>query len=358
MKIVQVCQRYYPEIGGIETHVKEISERLVKNGHNVEVLCTDPTGKLQKKETINEVRVIRFRSIAYKDAFFLAPQIYFYLRSKTYDCIHIHNYHAFPALLATLACRDFIFTPHYHGGSHSKIKNLLYKPYKLIGGFIFKKANKIVCVSKFEMELIRNHFKINNNKLVFIPNGLNLEEFNNVEPIRREHRTILYVGRLEKYKGVHHIISTLSMLYGYRLEIIGKGPYKKNLLVLAEKLNVSDRIDWLSGLARSDLLLHYKSADVFINLSRFEAYGITVAEALASGTPCVVAMGSALDDFIDGEGCVGISHPVDLTYLTNLIKGRKRVKPKKLPDWQDIVSELLKEYFIPETNKTENVENT
>ncbi len=50
MKIAQVCPRYYPDIGGVETHVQEISERLVKRGFEVDVVCTDTTGGLRKRE--------------------------------------------------------------------------------------------------------------------------------------------------------------------------------------------------------------------------------------------------------------------------------------------------------------------
>jgi glycosyltransferase involved in cell wall biosynthesis len=45
-------------------------------------------------------------------------------------------------------------------------------------------------------------------------------------------------------------------------------------------------------------------------LSSHESYGITAAEALASGTPCVVAKGSALDEFVDGIQCLGIDEPI------------------------------------------------
>ncbi len=344
MRIVLVCQRYYPEIGGIETHAKEISERLVKKGHDVEVVCTDPTGKLKKNEVINGVRVTRFRSLAYKDAFFFAPQIYFYLRSRSYDCVHIHNYHAFPALFAILACRDFVFTPHYHGGSSSKVKSLLHKPYRLLGGFIFRKARKIICVSKFEMTLLKKHFNIGDEKLVHIPNGLNREEFRDIKPMKKDQKTILYVGRLEKYKGVQYIISALTVLSGYRFEIIGRGPYEKELQMLAEKLAVNDRIDWLCGLNRKELLSYYKSADVFVHLSRFEAYGITVAEALACGTSCIVAEGSALSDFIDGEGCVGVRYPIDIKTLAGIITSRKKITPREMPDWETVTSELIALY--------------
>jgi glycosyltransferase involved in cell wall biosynthesis len=114
LKIAQVCPRYHPDIGGVETHVREISDRLVKNGHEVEVITTDPTGKLRKSELINGVEVTRFRSLAPGDAYYLSPQIYPYLKKNAFDIIHAHSYHALPALFAALANpgSKLIFTPH------------------------------------------------------------------------------------------------------------------------------------------------------------------------------------------------------------------------------------------------------
>jgi glycosyltransferase involved in cell wall biosynthesis len=344
LRIAQVCPKYYPEIGGVETHVKEISERLVKKGHEVEVICTESSGNLRKHDVINGVKVTRFCSIAYRNAFYFSPQIYFYMRSHLYDGVHIHNYHAFPAFFAALACKGFIFTPHYHGGSYFKVRNLLHMPYRMPGVFIFRRASKVITVSQFEKELLKKHFKIGNQKFLSIPNGLNMEEFRNISPGKTENKTILYVGRLEKYKGVHHIISALPMLEEYRLEIIGSGPYEKDLNILAEKLRLNDRIDWLSGLGRAELLSHYKSAAVLVNLSRFESYGITIAEALACGTPCIVAKGSALEDFIDGEGCVGINYPIDKRTLVSSIRSKKKIKPREMRDWNDITVELIEVY--------------
>ena len=50
MRIAQVCPRYSPYIGGVETHVEEISKRLVARGHEVTVITTDPSGKLPQSE--------------------------------------------------------------------------------------------------------------------------------------------------------------------------------------------------------------------------------------------------------------------------------------------------------------------
>lgn len=119
------------------------------------------------------------------------------------------------------------------GGSHG---NLFFRPYQIIGSYIFKKAEKIVCVSKYEMKRIKKDFQVPYDKLTYIPNGLNLNEFKDVRSFERNCKTILYVGRLEKYKGIQYIIEVLPKLQEYRLEIIGTGSYKKQLQEQARKL--------------------------------------------------------------------------------------------------------------------------
>lgn len=349
MKIAQVCPRYHPDVGGVETHVREVSERLVRKGFDVEVITTNPSGKLHD-EAINGVKVVRFRSIAPNDAFFFAPQIYGYLKDRNYDVIHAHNYHAFPALFAALAKKDrkLVFTPHYHGSGHTFIRNLLLKPYRPLGAKIFKNADKVVCVSQFELNLIKEHFNVPAFKLIHIPNGINLDEFRGIKPLEREQKTILFVGRLEKYKGVQYIIQALPLLGEYRLEIVGTGPYEQELKQLASKLGVSERINWIKELSRPELLRHYKSADVFVMLSTHEAYGIVVAEALASGTPCIVARAGALSEFVDDEMCFGVALPVEANELAEMIERAasvKRVKyDKDLMDWDEVVERLIGVY--------------
>lgn len=351
MKIAHVCPRYYPDIGGVETHVREISERLVKTGLSVEVICTDPSGNLPRHETINSVIVTRFKSVAPGDAYFFAPQIFGYLRGQTYDIIHAHSYHAFPALFAMLAKngRSLIFTPHYHREGHTFIRNLLHKPYKLIGSKIFEKADKVICVSDFEKRNILSDFRITPEKIEKIPNGIDLAEILNSRHDKKPEglRTLLYVGRLEKYKGIQYIIAALAQLRDFKLKIIGKGPFEKNLRELSRDLSVTERIDWFKDLTREEILKHYASSDVFLMLSRHEAYGITVAEALASGLPCIVAMGSALEEFVDGKTCVGLNYPINTERLVNAIKNISSMPAKRynnIMDWNDVTKLLIKIY--------------
>lgn len=356
MKIVQVCPRYYPDIGGVETHVQEISERLVKRGFKVEVVCTDPAGVLPRHEIINGVTVTRFSSFAPGEAYYIAPQIYFYLKEQSYDLVHAHSYHALPALFAALAKngRRMVFTPHYHRSGHTFIRDVLHKPYRLIGSGIFGKADKVICVSEHERRKVIKDFDLPEAKVKVIPNGLDLGEFKNTGYGRKDNSrgTLLYVGRLEEYKGVQHIINALPLLRDSRLEVIGQGPHEYNLRKLAEKLLVTERINWYKQMTREELLRHYASAGVFIMLSRHEAYGITVAEALASGTPCIVAAGSALDEFVDGKRCLGIEAPITTDKLAKAVRQLKEshikddMKIENLPihDWNDVTDELIEVY--------------
>jgi glycosyltransferase involved in cell wall biosynthesis len=354
LKIAQVCPRYYPDIGGVETHVREISERLVKNGHEVEVITTDPTGKLRKKEFISGVEVTRFRSLAPGDAYYLAPQMYPYIKKNDFDIVHIHSYHAFPALFAVLAKPKgkFIFTPHYHRSGHTFFRNLLHKPYRFLGRILFSRADRVICVSEYERELLTEDFAISD-KIIKIPNGINLEEFQNLQRKQKgtSERILLYVGRLEEYKGVQYIIRALPHLPDFRLQIVGKGLYEEELRKFASQAGVADRIEWLKDISRHELLQRYACADIFMMLSKHEAYGITVAEALAAETPCIVAKGSALDEFADGNMCIGITDPItdgklveSIRYLNQLPDFEEPKDKKIILDWKEVTG-LLEDIY-------------
>jgi len=357
LRIAQVCPRYYPDIGGIETYVKEISERLVAQGYEVEVVTTDPGGKLKKYEIINGVRITRFKSFAPNNAFFFAPKMYFYLKKQNHDVIHAHNYHAFPSLFAALAKNStrLVFNPYFHGKGHTFFRNILHVPYKLLGYYIFNQSDKIVCISKYEQKKIQKAFNIEDDDVEIIPPGIDGPEFKNIEPFQREGKTILYVGRLEAYKGVQYLIEAFLRLKEYRLVIIGEGPYEINLKSLSQKLNMG-RIDWLNNVSRTDLLRHYKSANVFVLLSKYESYGITVAEALACGTPCVVALGSALDEFVDGKSCIGIEQPltadklIDAVIRLDYLKDKSGTRLQKIENWDHVVERLICIYKESDTN--------
>jgi len=351
MRVAQVCPRYRPYIGGIETHVERVSEALVERGFEVDVLTTDSSGKLPKEETINSVGIKRFKSWAPNEAYYFSRDLKKHLmkNSDSFDIVHAHGYGAFPALYATQAKgrNKLVFTPHYHGTGHTLFRSLLHIPYKFLGKRIFEKSDKTICVSNYEKFLIENHFGPNEEKVVVIPNGVNLEEFKVVRKKKKDHRAILYVGRLEKYKGVQYILQVLPRLStDIVLEVVGKGPYKRSLVKLARELDVEGRVRFFEGLPRTELLQKYAEADVFVLLSKHEAFGISVAEALAAKKTCILANTSGLKEWIDNENCFGVNYPLELEGLVRLINrviGRE-AQQTKLWNWEEAVGKLTELY--------------
>ena len=315
--------RYYPDIGGIEEHVRNISQELARK-HEVVVCTTDPSGKLPKEETIDQVKVKRFRSWAPNEAYFFSRGLRHYLNrnSNGFDIVHAHGYHAVPALYAANSKRKnkLFFTAHYHGTGHTRLRRLLHRPYRFVGKKIFEEADKVICVSKHERALILRDFKVNEAKVIVVPNGFNLKEYQGLHKGKKDFRAILCVGRLEQYKGAQYLIEALpKMDNDILLEIVGKGPYKETLVRLAKRLDVTNRVRFSQDLPRHSLLQKYVDADLFVLLSTHEAYGISVGEALCAGTPCLVANISALKEWIDDVNCFGVDYPINLDQLGDLM---------------------------------------
>ena len=351
MKIAQVTPRYSPYIGGVETHVQEISERLVLRGIEVDVLTTDPEGKLPKTEIINGVNVKRFRSWAPSDSYYFSFELPEYIKkyASEYNLIHSHSYHALPSLYAAMnrASTPLIFTPHYHGKGHTWFRDLLHLPYKLIGGGIFNEAIQIIAVSEWEKKLLLESFNIDEKVVEVIPNGVNKREFLGLKRSICKSRNILSVGRLEQYKGMQYLLKVLPSLdEDVRLTVIGKGVFRVQLEKMIRDLAIGGRVNLIDYLDRKSLVQMYSDADLFVLLSEDEAYGITVAEALTAGTPCIVADASALTEWIDGKTCLGVGLPVNLITLKAEIEAMMgvRVQRSSILDWEDITDKLLSIY--------------
>lgn len=359
MRILQVSPHSYTRKargGGVLEYVRNISERLAKR-HDVTVYATDPRRSFPRCETINGVRVERFRRFAPSRAYFFSWEMLLKLRKVEFDVVHGHCYQAFPLHFSVLAKRKkFVASTHFHGVGHSVFRDSLIKLFRPFGERTLRVADKIVTVSEYEKSLLCRQFRLNPNRIVAIPCGVNFSEFEGLKRQKRGFRSILYVGRLVRYKGPQYLIEVLPRLDDDAvLEIVGKGELRRILEKRARKLNVLDRVKFYQDLSRRELLQKYVDADVLVLLSRYEAYSMAVAEALVAGTPCIVADGSALTEWIDGELCFGIEYPINVNELAQLIDNatkckklviKTKLRRKKIRDWDDVVEQL--EHFYKE----------
>ena len=355
MKIIEVCPRYYPFIGGIETHVREISDRIKNRGHEIEIFTTDPTGKLKKEEIINGIRVRRFKSIAPNESYFFTHELYNALKKESYDVLHAHSFQAFPSFIAFMARKSdkkFIFTPHYQLDFVNPLKVFLHGLYDQIQKKMFFKSNKVICVSNHEMKTLQKKFNIPFEKTVVIFNGLNIEEIQKIKkPEKKYDFEIIYTGRLERRKNIHLVLPALKKLIeenpkiDIHYTVIGKGFYKKKLLEFIKKLGLSEHVSFHQDLSKNELMEKYKRADVFVCLSNYEAFGISVFEALACKTPVIVSDTGGFLSFVKNNynGFILNSPSELIEKLRFLLKNKLHFKQDFTPySWDSITEETLR----------------
>jgi glycosyltransferase involved in cell wall biosynthesis len=344
MNILQVTPRYPPHTGGVETHVKEISERLVGRGHEVTVVTADAGEDVRDREIRNGVVVRRHRGLSPGGAFHVAPGIGLTVHNSKADIVHAHNYHSLPLLFASLgkSGQRFVVTPHYHGGSASSYRDRLLTLYRPIGERGLRRGDVVIAVSDWEREQLKRDFDV---EAEVIPNGLDVEQFANATPERRDRPYLLCVGRLEEYKGIQYAIRALPVLSEYELVVAGSGAYRNQLERAARDEGVENRVSFLGYVSDDRLPGLYAGADVHLVLSSFEAYGMTVAEALASGTPCVVRTAGALTDWVDRDDCLGVAD-VDPREIAAAVRSARTVAAPsdELLSWEEVTTRLLDQY--------------
>lgn len=343
VKICQVTPRYAPHTGGVETQVQEVSERLVDRGHEVTIETAGRTRDLPRRERRNGVTVRRHYGFSPNEAFHFAPQLADPRLWKEYDVIHVHNVHALSFSCAVFSSRvPTVATTYYHGHSASGFRDRLLDAYRPILRRALKRVDEVVSVSQWERRQVRSDLGVDSS---VIPLGVETERFETANPPDRDRPYLLCVARLEGYKGVQHVISALPELQEYDLLVAGDGPYRDTLKELAVEVGVDDRVEFLGNISHDRLPAYYAGASIHISLSTFESFGLTVAESLASGTPCVLRSATALQDWC-GRGDVECIEEVGIDSVSKAIRtaiGRE-VPVEAVPSWEDVTDEYEAAY--------------
>jgi glycosyltransferase involved in cell wall biosynthesis len=350
--------------GGINKVIVEIAKNLSKRGHEVTVLQPNPSD-LESEELYGGYKIIRVSSRFDKYLYGLNLEMYQYLKKHLKDLnpdiIHVHGYHSLLPIetIGTIKRIDpnipIIFSPHLDVIKSTFAGKYLWSLYNVFARGVFKQSSYITSCSEFEAENI-GLLGVDPDKIAIICHGVDLIDYMFIDETEEDvnefdHNKkikLLYSGYLVHRKGVDFILNSLNMLVndtGIKdvvLTIVGDGPEKQKLLKKAADLNLHDYIVWKSFLPREDLIKEIKGADIFMLLSRSEAYGISVAEVLAMGTPCIITNRTALKEFKDEPGCFLVDYPPkpkEVAELAlNIIKSDVTVGPltEKIRTWNEV----------------------
>ena len=126
------------------------------------------------------------------------------------------------------------------------------------------------------------------------------------EPRKADPFVFIWAGRLEHVKGVDLLLVAVKKLSEktdrrFLVRLAGKGSLKEELEHQAEALGVADRVSFLGRLSREDMLIEMQEANCFILPTRYEAFGVVLIEAMATGLPLIATRSGGPESIVTRE---------------------------------------------------------
>ncbi|HEY0640624.1 MAG TPA: glycosyltransferase family 4 protein, partial [Pseudonocardiaceae bacterium] len=325
MRVLMVSWEYPPVVvGGLGRHVHALALRLVRQGHEVVVLCRQPDGTDASthpttERVVDGVRVLRVAEDP--------PHLEFardlvawtlgmghamtraalrLLDGWRPDVVHAHDWlvgHAAIAI-AVHARVPLVATVHAtEAGRHGGWLSLpLNQQVHSVEWWLANRADALITCSQAMRDEAALLFDLDPDTITVLHNGIEPRGWQPdeaaVAAARARHAPdgaplLLFFGRLEWEKGVQDIVAGLRDLRathpGTSVVVAGRGRMLEPLVAQARRLRVRRAVHFVGHLRDAELAALLAAADAVVLPSRYEPFGIVALEAAAAGTPLVVA---------------------------------------------------------------------
>ncbi len=321
MKIGLVCPYNMFRGGGVPECVMAMYDELRRRGHEVRVITPRPRGF---KGSLPQDMICIGGARSFNRLFSTQGQLAAavdtevidkFLAAEKFDLLHFHEPWV-PMLGWQLLSRSQCVNV---GTFHAKIpdqfttKTIIRSliPY---GRSVIKYLHGFSAVSPSAAELVE---ALLDESVPIIPNGVNIAKFSPAKTVKTEHshKTILFVGRLEKRKGVRYLLDAFQVLAAARddvkLVIGGDGPERRRLEDHVEEYEIP-RVEFRGFLSEKDKIKLLQNADVFCAPSRYgESFGIVLLEAMAAGTPVIAGDNPGYESVLHERGALSLVNPLD-----------------------------------------------
>lgn len=312
MKVALISAHSFLRPGGVKNHILGLEKEYQKR--NIETKIIVPRRKQSEKYEKNIILLgtsfpIEFcGGIADLNISFNPLSIESVLKKEKFDVLHFHNF-SFPGTT------QILFSPYSFKTLniltfHSNLKGSQFlRSFPIFISFLNKicqlRIDGIIGVSKLTLDFFKEYKK----PKIVIPNGIDISKFNPKIPpalsFKDKKVTILFVGRIEKRKGLLYLLKAFAILEKkypekIRLLIVGDGPEKEKCLSFVGKGKLKNVI--FLGEKKENLASFYNSADVFCAPSTFgESFGIVLLEAMACQKPVVAFANEGYKEFLKNK---------------------------------------------------------
>lgn len=340
MRILQTPIRFYPDIGGVNQYVLDLSKELVKNGSKVKVICADePKSDIKNFKGIEIERLNYFSKIANTN---LCGSLFQILMKENFDIIHTHMPTPWSAdisaLVSLIKRKPLVLT--YHNDLIKKgFANIIATIYNRTFLKLLLKISEKIIITQPEYINHSKYLKKYKEKIIVLPNAVDINIFKK-KNINKEKNSIFFLSVLDefhRYKGLDYLLKSIKEIKkevpSIKLYVAGKGKLLEEYKTLSKDLGIEKNVEFLGFVSDDDLIKYYNQSEIFVlpSINHNEGFGIVLLESLACKTPVISTNIVGIAKDIEKENCGIIVKPKDVRALSqSIFKLLKNFKLKKL----------------------------
>lgn len=295
MKLLHIISSL--EIGGAQRLLSDILPLMAKGNEVTLLVNKDIDNDFSKKVREAGVKIVSMQCpnpYHLKNIFLLMKMM------KGYDIVHVH---LFPSLywaaLASLFTRvNLVYTE--HSTSNRRRGKWYFRP---IESFAYNRYKRIISISEQARDALVAWVGApsDTERYVVVNNGVNLSDFT-VNPVKEgSSKTLIMVSRFVASKDQMTVLRAIRLLPAdVHLILVGDGENLEACKTFAESQGLSDRVLFAGN--QSDVSAWIAKADVGIQSSKWEGFGLTAVELMAAGKPVVATDVDGLRQVVEGAG--------------------------------------------------------
>ncbi|MBZ5647585.1 MAG: glycosyltransferase [Acidobacteriia bacterium] len=301
MRILQVIDSL--QLGGAEVLLRDLALRWQKSGLEVDIAVLRTTGSPLEQELSQAG--IRVFPTGGGEIYSLSQVRALAKLLPGYDLIQVHLFPAqlWVAMAAKLARTKAPLVTTEHSTLNSRRQK---RSFHAVDRWMFRQYRKVICISEATANVLREWVPETARNLQVIPNGVDAARFREATPACKKDvvgcdaPVVVNVGRFEPQKNHTCLLRAMMRVPDAHLVLIGEGPLRPEAEDLARKLGIAERVHFLGR--RADVPQLLKMADLYVQPSRFEGFGLAALEAMAAGIPVVASTVPGLASVVAGAG--------------------------------------------------------
>lgn len=177
-----------------------------------------------------------------------------------------------------------------------------------------RKADHVISVSNDLKQKIVNEYGVLEHNVTTVGNGIDKEKFYFINKekakkqcgLTKKGKYIISLCRLSHEKGLNYLLEAFSRLTEENvfLIIVGDGPLRDELRIMADKLEIADKVKFVGEIKHEDARKWYNAADIYCLPSLWEGCPNTIIESIACGTPVVSTNVGGIPDLVNNDSGV------------------------------------------------------